>query len=309
MRFAGVFSQSPMSFVNGHPKMDKWSELRTVYHVAKLGTVSAAAEALQIHRATVNRHIETLESGIGGRLFIRHARGYTLTELGEEVLQVAEKTTEMLDNLTGRVNGTNALIEGEVLLTLVPPMAGLVVNAVADFREQNPKCRVTIHATYDLAKLEYGEAHVALRAGQKPDYPDYVVRHFKNLRFSLYGHQRYFNRHGPVDGPHALDRHKFILPPDDLAHVPFQGWIADNVEQDQVAVVANSPLFHFQAVQKGIGLGFLPDFEVADDPAFSAVLENRDEWYIPLWLVTHVDVHRTDRIQSFLQVFTDPNCH
>ncbi|MEL6468017.1 MAG: LysR family transcriptional regulator, partial [Pseudomonadota bacterium] len=73
--------------------MDKWSELRTVYHVAKLGTVSKAAETLDMHRATVNRHIDAIESDIGGRVFIRHSRGYTLTELGQEVLQVAERTT------------------------------------------------------------------------------------------------------------------------------------------------------------------------------------------------------------------------
>ncbi len=285
--------------------MDKWSELRTVYHVAKLGTVSKAAEALDMHRATVNRHIDMIESDIGGRVFIRHSRGYTLTELGQEVLLVAERTTEMLDNLTGRVNGANALVDGEVLLTLVPQMSVLVVDGVAKFRAQNPNCRVTIHGTYDLAKLEYGEAHVALRAGPKPDYPDYVVRHFKDLRFSLYGHDSYFRRHGAVAGPEDLDRHMFILPPRDLTHIPYQGWIDDNVSQDQIAVIANSPPFHFQAVQKGIGLGFLPDFEVENDPAFNSVLTNRNDWFIPLWLVTHVDVHRTDKIQSFLQALTD----
>ncbi|WP_415400986.1 LysR family transcriptional regulator [Tateyamaria sp. SN3-11] len=289
--------------------MDKWSELRTVYHVAKLGTVSKAAEALDMHRATVNRHIDMIESDIGGRVFIRHARGYTLTELGQEVLQVAERTTEMLDNLTGRVNGANALIDGEVLLTLVPQMSVLVVDGVAQFRAQNPKCRVTIHGTYDLVKLEYGEAHVALRAGPKPDYPDYVVRHFKDLRFSLYGHDSYLRRHGAAAGPEDLDRHMFILPPRDLTYIPFQGWIDDNVRQDQIAVIANSPPFHFQAVQKGIGLGFLPDFEVENDPAFNAVLTNKDDWFIPLWLVTHVDVHRTDKIQSFLQALTDQDNH
>ena len=285
--------------------MDKWSELRTVYHVAKLGTVSKAAEALDMHRATVNRHIDMIESDIGGRVFIRHARGYTLTELGREVLQVAERTTEMLDNLTGRVNGANALIDGEVLLTLVPQMSVLVVDGVAQFRAQNPKCRVTIHGTYDLAKLEHGEAHVALRAGPKPDYPDYVVRHFKDLRFSLYGHDSYLRKNGAAASPEDLDRHMFILPPRDLTYIPFQGWIDENVRQDQIAVIANSPPFHFQAVQKGIGLGFLPDFEVENDPAFNAVLTNRHDWYIPLWLVTHVDVHRTDKIQSFLQALTD----
>lgn len=285
--------------------MDKWSELRTVYHVATLGTVSAAAEALDMHRATINRHIDAFESSIGGRVFIRHARGYTLTELGEEVFQVAERTTEMLDNLTTRVNGDKALVEGEIMLTLAPPMALFVLEAVVQFREQNPHCRVTIDATYDLVKLEYGEAHIALRAGPKPDYPDYVVRHFMDLRFSLYGHRRYFEKHGPVTDPKNLDDQKFILPPPDLTHVPFQQWIRDNVKPENAAVVANSPPFHIQAARKGIGLGFLPDFQVACDPDFEMILQKPDDWYFPLWLVTHVDVHRTEKVQSFLRLLTE----
>ena len=60
---------------NGQNFMDKWTELRTAYQVAKLGTVSAAAERLGFHRATVNRHIDILEAELGARIFIRHARG------------------------------------------------------------------------------------------------------------------------------------------------------------------------------------------------------------------------------------------
>jgi len=36
--------------------MDQWDELHTAYWVARLGTVSAAAERLGVHRATVVRH-------------------------------------------------------------------------------------------------------------------------------------------------------------------------------------------------------------------------------------------------------------
>jgi len=81
--------------------MEKWAELRTAYQVAKLGTVSAAAKALGFHRATVNRHIDALESELGSRVFIRHARGYELTELGKEVLRTAQKTEQLLDDLSG----------------------------------------------------------------------------------------------------------------------------------------------------------------------------------------------------------------
>jgi DNA-binding transcriptional LysR family regulator len=88
-----------------HIDMDKWTELRTAYWVAKLGTVSAAAQALGSHRATVNRHIDVLEAEIDAKIFIRHARGYTLTEIGRDVLRVAQKTEELIDDLAGRVQG------------------------------------------------------------------------------------------------------------------------------------------------------------------------------------------------------------
>jgi DNA-binding transcriptional LysR family regulator len=66
----------------------KWTEVQTAYQVAKLGTVSAAAQALGCHRATINRHVDMLEEELGARVFIRHARAYTITEHGEAVCSV-----------------------------------------------------------------------------------------------------------------------------------------------------------------------------------------------------------------------------
>ena len=57
--------------------MDGWDEIRTAYHVARVGTVSGAAEVLGVHHATVIRHIDALEEKLGVKLFQRHARGYT----------------------------------------------------------------------------------------------------------------------------------------------------------------------------------------------------------------------------------------
>ena len=113
--------------------MDKWAELRTAYQVAKLGTVSAAANALGFHRATVNRHIDALEEEMGARIFIRHARGYTLTELGEDVLRVAQKTEELIDDLAGRVQGGKAALEGELKLTILAGFAELLMKPISDF--------------------------------------------------------------------------------------------------------------------------------------------------------------------------------
>ena len=55
--------------------MDNWDEVRTAYQVARLGTVSGAADVLGVHHATVIRHIDALEKRLGAKLFQRHARG------------------------------------------------------------------------------------------------------------------------------------------------------------------------------------------------------------------------------------------
>ena len=78
--------------------------------MAKLGKLSVAANALGLHRATVNRHIGVSEKQMGARIFIRQAWGYTLTELGEDVLRVAQKAEKIIEDLTVRLQGKKALL-------------------------------------------------------------------------------------------------------------------------------------------------------------------------------------------------------
>src|SRR5210317_409282 len=85
--------------------MDNWDEIRTAYKVAQHGTVSGAAEALGVHHATVIRHIDALEQRLGVKLFQRHARGYTSTEAGQDLLQVAQATDDQFNQLAGRIKG------------------------------------------------------------------------------------------------------------------------------------------------------------------------------------------------------------
>ena len=47
-----------------------WDEIRTAYQVARMGTVSGAAEVLGVHHATVIRHIDALEGRLKG--FVGH---------------------------------------------------------------------------------------------------------------------------------------------------------------------------------------------------------------------------------------------
>ncbi|MEM1233299.1 MAG: LysR family transcriptional regulator, partial [Pseudomonadota bacterium] len=90
--------------------MDNWDEVRTAFQVARLGTVSGAAEVLGVHHATVIRHIDALEGKLGVKLFQRHARGYTATEAGNDLLLVAQTTDDQFAQLAGRLRGRGASV-------------------------------------------------------------------------------------------------------------------------------------------------------------------------------------------------------
>jgi len=77
--------------------MIDWTELRTAYKVSLLGTVSTAADELGIHRASVVRHIDSVEKQLGQKIFIRSNRGYQSTDNGAELFKVAELTESQLN--------------------------------------------------------------------------------------------------------------------------------------------------------------------------------------------------------------------
>ena len=55
------------------------------------------------------------------------------------------------------------------------------------------------------------------------------------------------------------------------------------------------------AVLAGAGIGFLARWEASRHPELEEVMEPLPEWAGKLWLVTHVDLHRTPKVQSFLK--------
>ena len=111
--------------------MDNWDEIRTAYQVARLGTVSGAAEVLGVHHATVIRHIDALENSLGAKLFQRHARGYTATEAGQDLLSVAGVASDQFTQLAGRIKGRGDEVTGDLIVTSLGSLSPLLVPTIA----------------------------------------------------------------------------------------------------------------------------------------------------------------------------------
>lgn len=277
-----------------------WDEIRTAFHVARMGTVSGAAEELGVHHATVIRHIDSLEDRLGVKLFQRHARGYSSTEAGQDLLQVAQATDDQFSQLVSRIRGRGDEVSGELvvtsLVTAAPRMAGTLVK----FQKMYPDLIIRYLTGEELLRLEYGEAHVALRAGSKPDNPDNVVQPFIPQDVALYASRGYAEANGLPSSPQDLAGHSFVGLDDFNTRAPMFRWLVETVAPEQIVFRASDFRVVREAMLAGVGLGFSSVWEAERSPDLVRVFDPRDDWSIPTWLVTHVDLHRTTKVQAFL---------
>ena len=282
-----------------------WDEVRTAYQVARMGTVSGAAQALGVHHATVIRHIDSLESKLGAKLFQRHARGYTPTEAGQDLLVVAQQTDDQLGQLASRIRGRGDQMTGELIVTSLAVLAPLLSPALAAFQAEHPELRIKFLTDERLFRLEYGEAHLAIRAGAPPDQPDNVVQKFYCQGFALYASQGYVQAHGRLDDLDSVNGHRFIGSTEERPRAPFFQWLNDNIPAENITFRVNQITAARPAVRAGIGIGFSTTWAEDDEADMVQMFGPRPEWNSQLWLVTHVDLHRTAKVQTITAFLKD----
>ena len=285
--------------------MDNWDEIRTAYQVARLGTVSGAAEVLGVHHATVIRHIDALEKRLGTKLFQRHARGYTPTESGRDLLTVAQATEEQFTQLSSRIKGQGETVQGEFVITSIAGVANLLVPVLTEFQRRHPAVIVRFLTDMRIFRLDYGEAHVAIRAGGAPEEPDNVAQPLIRIKTGLYASKSYVEAHGMPASEAEFARHRFIVAENEGSRAAFFRWLRDLVPAEQLTFRTTEPSAWDQALRNGAGIGFMSAYQAEQDPELVEVMAPRPEWDSPLWVVTHVDLHRTRKVQAFVTLLKE----
>ena len=280
--------------------MDNWDEIRTAYQVARMGTVSGAADVLGVHHATVIRHIDALEGRLGAKLFQRHARGYTPTEAGQDLLKIAGSADDQFTQLASRIKGRGDEVTGELIVTSLDALSPLLVPAVGAFQAQHPGLRVRLISDSRLFRLEYGEAHVAIRAGKLPDQPDNIVQPFFTQIIRLVASPDYVARFGPLTEEN-IGQHRFVGATEDTPRAPYFRWLADTVPDSAITFRVSSMSAAKEAVLAGVGIGFVASWDNNRTDDLVEMLPPLEDWTAKIWLVTHMDLHRTAKVQSFVR--------
>jgi DNA-binding transcriptional LysR family regulator len=136
------------------------TRLRVLVAVARHGSVTRAAQALNYAQPSVSHHLARLEAETGTKLLQRAGRGIRLTDAGR---LLAERATEVIGRLDAAENELavfNGLRAGRLRLAAFPSALGTIVPAAAAILHEQ-------HPTVDLrlSEAEPPEAVRMLRAG------------------------------------------------------------------------------------------------------------------------------------------------
>lgn len=274
-----------------------WEDLRLIRAIAKGGGLSGAARILGIHHATVLRRLDAFEYRMGIVLFDRKPAGYTPTESGEELAQIAEEIAQEVEGAYRKLAGQDLRLSGTIRLATSDFLAQtLLLPVLRKFRSQYPSIEIETAISPQFASLTKRDADLALRAAK--DVPEHLVgKRISNFSYGVYGHKDLVLMQRGI-GPEQLD---WIGDDQTIAHVTTNLWRKRHFPNARIKLRYDSLIGKFTAIRSGLGVGFLPHFLGVSTPGLVCLATEPDIWRLDLWLLTHPDLARMTRVQAFLK--------
>jgi DNA-binding transcriptional LysR family regulator len=128
-------------------KGSRLKQLRAFCMIAKLGTLSRAAEALFLSQPSVSLQLSALEKELGARLIERRRRRVALTREGQALYDLALPLVEGLDNLDQQFRALSTGLAGSELNIAAgaSTIQYLLPSLVRAFREHHPEVKLELH--------------------------------------------------------------------------------------------------------------------------------------------------------------------
>ncbi|RDJ97317.1 LysR family transcriptional regulator [Paraburkholderia lacunae] len=271
-----------------------WDDLRTVLAVAREGSLSGAARALQVEHSTVFRRLRAIEERFGAELFERGRGGYSPTAHGEAVAESARVMEEAALAAERRVLGADVRLSGVVRIATTEMFAAyLLPEVLPTFLDENPEIEIEIDVANQNVNLTHREADLALRIADQPAEHLYG-RKVGELRYAIFAHRRYFRR-GTAP---QLEELPWIGFDESLRRLTIARWLDARLPGMRPRLRADSTIAIMHAAAAGIGAAILPLLAADANPSLRRVTGVLEELAVPLWVLNHADVRENARVRA-----------
>ncbi|WP_277344404.1 LysR family transcriptional regulator [Iodobacter violaceini] len=238
--------------------------MRVFIEVVDQGSLTAAADKLDMSRAMVSRYLAELEAWLGVRLLHRSTRSTGLSSAGQDALPRCRQMLELADDVQGITHNLNAAPHGLIRVASSNSFAqSHLAAAAAAFVTQYPDTQVELIVGDRSINLVEERIDLAIRITNDVD-PNLIARKLSICRSVVCATPAYLAKHGTPLHPEDLLQHQC------LSHAFFgrNGWrFTKNGEPFLVnvtgAISANDANVILQAALAGAGIAHQPTFSAA----------------------------------------------
>ena len=141
--------------------------VRAFEAAARNASFTRAARELFVTQGAVSRHVATLESWLGAKLFTRTQRGIELTAKGSAYFRLLKGALDQIDHATQQLQ--HAPDENLLRLKLPPTFAiRWLVPRLAGFHAMHPTIDVQITTSHDTADFDREDVDVCIHSDREP---------------------------------------------------------------------------------------------------------------------------------------------
>lgn len=269
--------------------------------VVEGGTLRKAAQLMALNASTLSRRLKSFEESLGSRLFERHPEGLQLTQTGDEVLVVARRLEEGIDELRRELGGRDQKIAGKVRITAAEVIAPLLSELLVALLGKYPELEIELSISDTMATLDRHEAEIAVRVAESP--PEHFIgSKVGSCRVGLYASESYLK-----SKPQDLDsvEHRWVAWPRGVEHKPAFRWLDEHYPKRRDIFRANSASGVCQAVVSGVGIAPLGLTQAQADLRLRCLELLPLDCATAIWVLTHRDVRQSARVRAVLSYLSD----
>ena len=238
-------------------------------------------------------------------LFERLGRSLSLTQAVLELLDHVRAMGDAANRVSLTASGQSQSIEGQVCITATDLMAmHLLPDALRRLRQVAPGIEVEVVASNDVRDLRRREADIAIRHG-RPEQPDLIAKLLRETPAHLYASTGYLDRNGRPGSPGDLSAATFIGFDRSDRLLAYLNGMGLDITQDNFKLISESGAVAWEWVKQGLGIGVMAKIIADRTPGVECVLPQLDPMPIPIWLVTHRELHTSRRIRLVFDVLAE----
>lgn len=264
--------------------MDRWTEIELFVQVAETGSLSRAAEALDLSNAAASRHLSALEQRLAARLVERNTRRLYLTDTGQEFFGRAKAILAELKDAESAVNATALNPTGTLRITASLSFSlHHVAPLLREYTQRYPNVSVHVEAANRYLDIIDNNIDVAIRTREIEPDSNITIRRLGETRRILAASPRYFAQHGFPKTLDELQRHKLLIYT--YANNPNELRFTRDGETTTVTVKglleSNDGQILRTAALDGMGILVQPSYIVYNDIVAGRLVPVLDDWDLP----------------------------